>query len=76
MAFSKGAVGERRVAARLEELSGPGVLFLHNRRLGAGRRDGDVDHMALTSGGVFVIDAKRYKNAKVRIRRSGGLFRR
>ena len=73
-AFSKGAVGERRVAARLEELSGPGVLFLHNRRLGPGRRDGDVDHMALTSGGVYVIDAKRYKNAKVRIRRSGGLF--
>lgn len=30
--------------------------------------------MALTSGGVYVIDAKRYKNAKVRVRRSGGLL--
>lgn len=73
-AFSTGAVGERRVAARLAELSGPGVLFLHNRLLGPGRRDGDVDHIALTAGGVYVIDAKRYKNAKVRVRRSGGLF--
>ena len=73
-AFSTGAVGERRVAARLAELSGPGVLFLHNRLLGPGRRDGDVDHIALTAGGVYVIDAKRYKNAKVRVRHSGGLF--
>jgi hypothetical protein len=73
-AFSKGAEGERRVAARLAKFSGPGVLFLHNRKLGRGRRDGDVDHMALTAGGVYVIDAKHYKNAKVRVRRSGGLF--
>jgi hypothetical protein len=73
-AFSKGAVGERRVALRLAELSGPGVLFLHNRLLGPGRRDGDVDHIALTAGGVYVIDAKHYKNAKVGVRRSGGLL--
>ena len=73
-AFSNGAEGERRVAARLAELSGPGVLFLHNRKLGRGRRDGDVDHVALTASGVFVIDAKQYKNAKVRVRRSGGLL--
>jgi hypothetical protein len=73
-AFSKGAAGERRVALRLAELAGPGVLFLHNRLLGPGRRDGDVDHIALTAGGVYVIDAKRYKNAKIEVRRSGGLF--
>jgi Nuclease-related domain len=72
--FSKGADGERRVAARLAERSGPGVLFLHNRKLGRGRRDGDMDHIALTSGGVYVIDAKHYKNAKVRVRSTGGLF--
>ena len=73
-AFSKGAAGERRVASRLAELSGPGVLFLHNRLLGLGRRDGDVDHIALTAVGVYAIDAKHYKNAKVEVRRSGGLF--
>ena len=65
---------ERRPTARLADLSGPSVLFLHNRLLGQGRRDGDVDHLALTAGGVYVIDAKRYKNAKVEVRRSGGLF--
>jgi len=70
----RGAAGERRVAARLAELSGPRVLFLHNRLFGQGRRDGDVDHIAVTAGGVYVIDAKRYKNAKVEVRRSGGLF--
>jgi len=73
-AFSKGAAGERRVALRLAELSGPGVLFLHNRLLGHGRRDGDVDHIALTAAGVYVIDAKHYKSAKIEVRRSGGLF--
>jgi hypothetical protein len=72
-AFSTGAAGERRVSTRLAELSGPEVLFLHNRLLGQGRRDGDVDHIAVTAGGVYVIDAKRYKNAKVEVRRSGGL---
>ena len=73
-AFSKGAAGERRVALRLADLSGPGVLFLHNRLLGHGRRDGDVDHIALTAAGVYVIDAKHYKSAKIEVRRSGGLF--
>jgi len=73
-AFSRGAAGERRVAVRLTELAGPGVLFLDNRELGRGRRDGGVDHMALTAGGVYVIDAKRYKNARVRVRRRGSLF--
>src|SRR5674476_828485 len=63
---------EGRVAARLAELSGPGVLFLHNRLPGQGHRD--VDHVAVTAGGVYVIDAKRYKNAKVEVRRNGGLF--
>jgi len=59
----------------LAELSGPGVLFLHNRLLGHGCRDGDVDHIALTTAGVYVIDAKHYRNARVEVRRtSGGLF--
>ena len=70
----RAAAREGRVAARLAELSGPGVLFLHNRLLGQGRRDGDLDHIAVTAGGVYVIDARRYKNAKVEVRRNGGLF--
>jgi hypothetical protein len=73
-AFKTGAEGERRVAARLEKDAGQAVLFLHNRRLGTGRRDGDVDHIAVAPSGVFVIDAKRYKDKKVEVRRTGGLF--
>lgn len=74
VAFASGALGERQLAARLENDCADQVLFLHNRRLGPGRRDGDVDHLAVGPTGVFVIDAKRYPNARVRVRRSGGLF--
>lgn len=47
---------------------GTEVLFLHNRRLGPGRRDGDLDHVAVAPGGVFVIDAKNVRVARVSIR--------
>lgn len=50
------------------------MLFLHNRRLGRGRRAGDIDHIAIAPTGVWVIDAKHYANTKVRVRRSGGLL--
>ena len=33
-----------------------------------------MDHIALTAGGVYVIDTKHYRSAKVKVRRSGGLF--
>ena len=73
-AFATGADGERRIAARLEKDCGADVLFLHNRKLGHGRRDGDVDHVAVAPSGIYVIDAKRYQNAAVRVRRTGGLL--
>ena len=73
-AFKKGADGERAAVKRLLRDSGPQVQFLANRRLGKGRRDGDVDVVAVSSGGVLVIDVKRYADAKVRVEREGGLF--
>jgi hypothetical protein len=73
-AFATGADGERRIAARLEKDCGADVLFLHNRKLAAGRRDGDVDHVAIAPSGIYVIDAKRYPNAAIRVRRTGGLL--
>jgi len=73
-AFAKGASGEESVARRLEKYCGETVLFLHNRRLGAGRRDGDIDHIAIAASGVYIIDAKRYKDAAIEVRRTGGLF--
>lgn len=73
-AFKKGAAGEEKAARRIMEASGPDVEFLLNRRLGAGRRDGDIDMIAVSAAGVLVIDVKHYKDAKVEVRRSGGLF--
>jgi hypothetical protein len=73
-AFKSGGIGEERAAARIIQLCGPSVLFLFNRLLGVGRRDGDIDLIAVTAGGVHVIDVKRYKAAKVEVRRGGGLF--
>ena len=74
LAFAQGASGERKAAQRLAELCGSSVLLLHNRKLGKGRRDGDIDVVAITSAGVRVIDVKRYRDAAVAVRRTGGLF--
>ena len=73
-AFKKGADGERVAIKKLLSDSGPNVLFLVNRRLGVGRRDGDVDVVAVSAAGVLVIDVKRYGEANVRVEREGGLF--
>ena len=50
------------------------MLFLLNRSLGRGRRDGDIDVIAIGPAGVHVADVKHYKDQKVEVRRSGGLF--
>jgi hypothetical protein len=73
-AFKVGADGERLAAKRVQELCGKDVLFLLNRRLGVGRRDGDVDMVAVGPGGVYVVDVKLYKGRTVEVRRTGGLF--
>jgi hypothetical protein len=66
-AFARGADGERTVAAGLERrLSDGSVILLHDRRMPAGR--GNIDHVVVAPGGVFVIDAKAHKG-KVRIAR-------
>jgi hypothetical protein len=73
-AFKQGAEGERRAVKRLLESGGDDVHFLVNRKLGHGRRDGDIDVVAISSMGVWVIDVKRYADAKVGIEKRGGLF--
>ncbi len=69
-----GAAGERKAAERILGRCGEDVLFLLNRRLGIGRRNGDIDMLAVTAQGVHVIDVKHFKGAKVEVRKSGGLF--
>ena len=48
------------------------MLVLHDRKIPASRAN--IDHIAVGPAGIFVIDAKRYVDAKVEVRRSGGLF--
>jgi hypothetical protein len=66
-AFRRGDLGEKEVAASLEERTANGpTILLHNRRMPGGR--GDIDHLAVAPTGVYVIDAKAIKG-KVRIAR-------
>ena len=73
--WAQGAAGERAVAARLEQL-GEAVCVLHDRAVR--RPDGrlsraNIDHLAVTPAGVWVIDAKTHRGA-LEVRRTGGLF--
>lgn len=74
--WAQGAAGERAVASRLDELASEDVVALHDRRMR--RPDGtlsraNIDHLAVTAAGVWVIDAKTHQGA-LEVRRSGGLF--
>ena len=55
-AWRSGAAGERAVGARLEKLRAAGIRTLHDRRV-PGRRT-NIDHIAVSRAGVFVIDTK------------------
>lgn len=67
-AWRSGAAGERAVGARLDKLRSADVLTLHDRRV-PGRRT-NIDHIAVSPGGVFVIDTKNVAG-KVRPTRNG-----
>lgn len=57
-AWATGARGEEIVAARLDAMRDRGVIALHDRRIPRGRAN--IDHIAVTPGGVWVVDAKAY----------------
>jgi len=72
-AWRVGAAGEERVAQALTALVDAGHGYaLHDRRV-PGKRS-NIDHVFVGAAGVYVIDAKRYKNADVSVERTGGLF--
>ena len=69
-AWAQGALGERKLA---EALAGvPDIVVLHDRKVPGTRRN--IDHLVIAPGGLFVVDAKRYKG-RLQIRDKGGLFR-
>ena len=69
--WAVGAEGERKLGAGLDGLVDEGVISLHDRlRPGT---TANIDHLAVTATGVWVIDAKRYKG-QVAKRDVGGWF--
>jgi hypothetical protein len=68
----KGAVGEELFGAALDSMRDEGVLPLHDRRIPGSKAN--IDHLAITPNGIWVIDPKRY-DGKVEVVNKGGWFR-
>ncbi|QIM23186.1 NERD domain-containing protein [Phycicoccus sp. HDW14] len=71
-AWQTGAVGEERLGKGLDALAGETVRLLHDRRIP--RTRANIDHLAVTRSGVFVIDAKRYRG-RPHLKVDGGVLR-
>jgi hypothetical protein len=71
-AWDIGATGEERLGNRLNELTSETLRVLHDRRIPGSRAN--IDHLAVTPAGVYVIDAKKYQG-RPRLRIEGGLLR-
>jgi hypothetical protein len=71
-AWDRGAVGEERLGARLNALAADDLAVLHDRRIPGSKAN--IDHIAITPGGIWVIDAKRYKG-RPELTIEGGILR-
>ena len=70
-AWARGADGEIKLARKLERWTAEhGVILLHDRRMPLGK--GNIDHIAVGTSGVTVLDAKRYRG-RIAVERRGGL---
>lgn len=69
-AWKVGAEGELGVARTLAACED--VITLHDRRVPGTK--GNLDHLAIGPGGVYIVDAKRYEG-KVERRDAGSFFR-
>jgi Nuclease-related domain len=70
--WSRGSIGESKLAAALGKIDRDDVIFLHDRRV-PGTRDKNIDHIVVAPTGVYVADAKYYKG-RVEVRDVSGLF--
>ena len=70
--WDRGAIGEERLGARLNALAADDLAVLHDRRIPGTKAN--IDHIAITPGGIWVIDAKRYKG-RPELRIEGGILR-
>lgn len=71
-AWELGALGEERLGRRLDRLDPRTVRLLHDRRIPGSRAN--IDHLAVTRSGVYVIDAKNYQG-RPHLKIEGGLMR-
>jgi hypothetical protein len=72
-AWRTGAVGEEEFGRKLSQAASPKLIVLHDRKLPGSRAN--IDHVAVTPGCVWILDAKRYKG-KVETRGHGPFSRR
>lgn len=70
--WATGAVGEERLGALLDSLASESIAVLHDRRIPGSKAN--IDHIAVTTAGIWVIDAKRY-NGRPQLRIEGGIVR-
>ena len=70
-AWDVGARGEERLGKGLDRHASERVLLLHDRR--TPRSTANIDPVAVTASGVFVIDAKKYRG-RPHLKIDGGLF--
>lgn len=71
-AWATGALGEERLGMRLDSIANDAIAVLHDRRIPGTKAN--IDHIAVTAGGVWVIDAKRYKG-RPELKVEGGILR-
>lgn len=71
-AWATGAVGEERLGARLDRLASPSLAVLHDRRIPGSRAN--IEHLAVTPSGIWVIDAKKY-TGRPQLKIEGGILR-
>lgn len=71
-AWATGAAGEEKLGARLDSLVSDRIAVLHDRRIPGSRAN--IDHIAITTVGIWVIDAKRYKGRPA-LKVEGGVLR-
>jgi hypothetical protein len=67
-----GAVGRGATGPGLNEFATDTLRVLHDRRIPGSRTN--IDHLAVTATGVYVIDAKKYQG-RPRLKVEGGLLR-
>jgi hypothetical protein len=72
-AWASGAKGEALLGARLDQHCSESVAVLHDRRIPGTRAN--TDHIVVTPGGIFVVDAKRYVDKRPELRVEGGIIR-